>query len=83
MYGVRVHEAIIAAGDRETGVTIHLVDRVYDHGDILAQCRLPVLEGDTAVTLAKRVLATEHTFLVETLKRILDGEIALPSRKDF
>lgn len=83
MYGAHVHEAVIAAGDRETGVTIHLVDRVYDHGDILAQCRLPVLEGDTAVTLAKRVLATEHTFLVETLKRIIDGEIALPFRKDF
>ena len=83
MYGVRVHEAIIAAGDRETGVTIHLVDWEYDHGEILAQCRLPILEGDTAVTLAKRVLVAEHTFLVETLKRILDGEIALPIRKDF
>jgi phosphoribosylglycinamide formyltransferase-1 len=83
MYGAHVHEAVIAAGDRETGVTIHLVDREYDHGDILAQFRLPVLEGDTAVTLAKRVLVTEHTFLVETLKRIIDGEIALPIRKDF
>ena len=83
MYGVHVHEAIIAAGDRETGVTIHLVDWEYDHGEILAQCRLPILEGDTAVTLAKRVLITEHTFLVETLKRILDGEIALPIRKDI
>ena len=81
MYGAHVHEAVIAAGDRETGVTIHLVDREYDHGDIVAQCRLPVLENDTAVSLAARVLEREHTFLVETLKRIIDGEIVLPQRK--
>ena len=83
MYGAHVHDAVIAAGDRETGVSIHLVDREYDHGDILAQCRLPVLKGDTAVSLAQRVLVREHTFLVETLKRIVAGEIALPVRKDF
>ena len=82
MYGMYVHAAVIAAGDRETGVTIHLVDREYDHGDILAQCRLPVMQGDTAVILAERVLVREHSFLVETLKRIIDGEIALPVRKD-
>ena len=82
MYGAHVHQAVIEAGDRETGVTIHLVDREYDHGDILAQCRLPVMQGDTAVILAERVLVREHSFLVETLKRIIDGEIALPVRKD-
>jgi phosphoribosylglycinamide formyltransferase 1 len=78
MYGMHVHEAVIAAGDRESGVTIHLVDREYDHGSILAQCQVPVLPGDTAESLAARVLEREHTFLVETLKRIVDGEIALP-----
>ncbi len=78
MYGAHVHAAVIAAGDRETGVTIHLVDREYDHGDILAQCRLPVLQGDTALTLAERVLEREHTFLVETIRKIIDGEIILP-----
>jgi phosphoribosylglycinamide formyltransferase-1 len=83
MYGSHVHDAVIAAGDRETGITIHLVDREYDHGGILAQCRLPVMESDTAVTLAERVLVREHTFLVETLKRINDGEIALPIRKEM
>ena len=79
MYGMNVHEAVIAAGDRETGVTIHVVDREYDHGKIIAQCRVPVLAGDTAETLAGRVLEREHTFLVETLKRIIDKEIILPS----
>ncbi|MBN2386200.1 MAG: phosphoribosylglycinamide formyltransferase [Anaerolineales bacterium] len=78
MYGAHVHAAVIAAGDSETGVTIHLVDEEYDHGRILAQCRLPVLATDTAVTLAARVLAREHTFLVETLARIVRGEIVLP-----
>ena len=77
MYGAHVHEAVIAAGEGETGVTIHLVDREYDHGSILAQCRLPVMQGDTALTLASRVLEREHSFLVETLKRIIDGEIPL------
>jgi phosphoribosylglycinamide formyltransferase 1 len=77
MYGARVHEAVIRAGDQETGVTIHLVDREYDHGDILAQYRMPVLNTDTALTLSERVLEREHAFLVETIKKIVDGEIIL------
>jgi len=79
MYGARVHAAVIQAGDPESGVTIHLVDREYDHGVILAQCRLPVLKNDTALTLAERVLEREHTFLVETIRKIIAGEIILPS----
>ena len=78
MYGIHVHEAVIAAGDHDTGVTIHLVDREYDHGATLAQCRVPVLKSDTAAALAERVLEREHTFLVETLKKIVKGEIKLP-----
>ncbi len=81
MYGMHVHEAVIAAGDKETGVTVHLVDSEYDHGAILAQCRLPVLPEDTADTLAARVLETEHSFLVETLKNIVEGRILLPEKK--
>ena len=78
MYGTRVHEAVLAAGERETGVTVHVVDEEYDSGPIVAQCRVPVLDGDTATTLAKRVLAKEHSFLVDTLEGIIAGEIALP-----
>ncbi|MGB7538162.1 MAG: phosphoribosylglycinamide formyltransferase [Anaerolineales bacterium] len=77
MYGPAVHAAVLAAGDKETGVTIHLVDREYDHGDIIAQCRVPVRENDTPESLAERVLRREHVFLVETLQRILDGGISL------
>ena len=71
MYGRRVHEAVLAAGDSETGVTIHLVDEEYDHGHILAQTRLPVLKGDTVDSLAARVLRREHEFLVETIEGLV------------
>jgi len=60
MYGARVHEAVIASGARESGVTVHLVDNEYDRGPIVAQWRLPVEESDTAESLAGRVLAVEH-----------------------
>jgi phosphoribosylglycinamide formyltransferase-1 len=63
MYGHRVHEAVLASGARETGVTVHLVDEVYDRGAILAQTRVPVLPGDTPDILAERVLAVEHRLL--------------------
>jgi phosphoribosylglycinamide formyltransferase 1 len=77
MYGLQVHEAVLAAGERETGVTIHLVDDDYDHGRIVAQCRVPVVAGDTVESLAARVLEREHAFLVDTLARIVSGELAL------
>jgi phosphoribosylglycinamide formyltransferase 1 len=77
MYGLRVHEAVLAAGERETGAIIHVVDDEYDHGRIVAQCRVPVMAGDTAESLAARVLEREHVFLVDTLARIVAGELAL------
>ena len=69
MYGPRVHEAVLASGEKETGVTIHLVDGEYDAGPIVAQTRVPVFKEDSVESLAKRVLNREHTFLVETLKK--------------
>jgi formyltetrahydrofolate-dependent phosphoribosylglycinamide formyltransferase len=63
MYGRRVHEAVLASGARITGVTVHLVDEQYDHGRILAQWPVPVHAGDTAETLAARVLEAEHRLL--------------------
>ena len=61
MYGARVHEAVIASGAEETGVTVHLVDDDYDRGPIIAQWRVPVESSDTADSLAARVLNVEHT----------------------
>jgi formyltetrahydrofolate-dependent phosphoribosylglycinamide formyltransferase len=63
MYGRRVHQAVLDSGARESGATVHLVDEVYDRGAVLAQVRVPVLPGDTADTLAERVLAVEHRLL--------------------
>ena len=60
MYGARVHEAVIASGARESGVTVHLVDDEYDRGPIVAQWRVPVDPSDTPESLAARVLAVEH-----------------------
>jgi phosphoribosylglycinamide formyltransferase 1 len=79
MYGTNVHERVLAAGDRETGVTIHVVTDHYDAGPILAQTRIPVVQGDTLETLAERVLVVEHQLYVETIARIVRGEIALPA----
>ena len=60
MYGRRVHEAVLASGARESGATVHLVDEVYDRGEVLAQARVPVLPDDTPERLAARVLEVEH-----------------------
>ena len=60
MYGSRVHEAVIAAGARESGVTVHLVNDEYDRGPIVAQWRVPVQPSDTPESLAARVLTVEH-----------------------
>ncbi len=60
MYGPRVHEAVIASGAKESGVTVHLVDDEYDRGPIIAQWRVPVEDSDTADSLATRVLSVEH-----------------------
>lgn len=60
MYGAHVHDAVLAAGCRVTGATVHWVDERYDRGRILAQWPVPVLPADTAETLAARVLRVEH-----------------------
>ena len=77
MYGMRVHEQVLASGDTETGATVHLVADDYDTGRILARQSVPVLEHDTAETLAERVLQIEHRLYVDTLSRIVNGEILL------
>jgi phosphoribosylglycinamide formyltransferase-1 len=77
MYGLNVHRAVIEAGERETGITIHLVNEEYDAGRILAQRRVPVEPGDTPESLAGRMLPMEHALYVDTLKAIVQGAIAL------
>ncbi len=78
-YGARVHAAVLAAGERVSGATIHLVDEEYDHGQAIARVEVPVLAGDSVDTLQGRVAAAEPPLYVETLRRIAAGEIALPA----
>ncbi|GLV14801.1 phosphoribosylglycinamide formyltransferase [Alicyclobacillus hesperidum] len=77
MYGMRVHEAVIAAGVQESGATVHVVDDEYDHGRILAQARVPVLPGDSAQSLRQRVAEQEGPLYVQVLQRIARGELHL------
>jgi len=63
MYGHRVHEAVLASGAKESGATVHFVDEAFDRGAIIAQEKVPVQKGDTAETLAARVLEAEHRLL--------------------
>jgi phosphoribosylglycinamide formyltransferase-1 len=65
MYGDRVHRAVLDSGDKESGCTVHLVDRGTDTGPILLQRRVPVLSGDTVESLANRIHTKEHRALVQ------------------
>jgi phosphoribosylglycinamide formyltransferase 1 len=71
MYGHFVHEAVLAAGDKESGITIHYVDELYDHGQHLLQAKCPVLPNDTPETLAKRVLQLEHQHFAKTIEQTI------------
>lgn len=73
MYGHRVHEAVLKAGDRESGCTVHLCDARYDTGPIVLQKRVPVLAGDTADDLAKRVFEAECEAYPEALGMLFAG----------
>jgi len=68
MYGIHVHEAVISSGVKTTGVTVHFVDEIYDHGAILLQKKVKVKDGDTPEVLQKRVLRTEHKIYPEAIK---------------
>jgi phosphoribosylglycinamide formyltransferase-1 len=75
MYGLKVHEAVLSAGLKETCATVHVVDEIYDHGPILLRGRVPVLPDDTPETLAARVLKVEHRILPEVINMFARGEI--------
>lgn len=76
MHGRRVHEAVLASGDIESGCTVHLVDDAYDSGIVLHQRRCPVLPGDTPETLAARVFEEELRAYPEALFKILRNRSA-------
>jgi phosphoribosylglycinamide formyltransferase-1 len=77
MYGLKVHQAVLESGEKFSGVTIHIVDEIYDHGKILAQEKVPVAPDDTPESLAARVLKVEHRLYSEVIQKIAIGEIQL------
>lgn len=71
MYGSRVHEAVVAAGERESGITIHHVDEHFDNGDIIAQFRVPVSPDETPDSLAAKIHALEY----QHFPRVIEEEV--------
>ena len=71
MYGNRVHEAVIGANETETGITIHYVDELYDHGDIIFQAKCQVVENETVDTLAEKIHALEHAYYPKLIAEII------------
>ncbi len=67
MYGSNVHRAVLEAGEKYSGATVHVVDEKYDNGPILIQRRVPVMANDTIETLAARVLEIEHRILPQAV----------------
>ncbi|HEX3916015.1 MAG TPA: phosphoribosylglycinamide formyltransferase [Caulobacteraceae bacterium] len=78
MYGRRVHEAVAASGDAISGATVHLVDEEYDHGPPLAAAEVPLSPDDDAAAIEAKVTAAEPGLLVDVVRRICEGSLALP-----
>ena len=73
MYGQFVHQAVIDNKEKESGITIHYVDEVYDHGHIIFQATCPVLPTDTVGSLAQRIAALEHEHYPKVIQQLISG----------
>lgn len=81
MYGGHVHEAVLAAKEKESGITVHYVDELYDNGKIIFQAKCPVFPEDTPELLAQRVHALEYTYYPCVIEKVLLGEDSYSCRK--
>ncbi|MFA0816608.1 MAG: phosphoribosylglycinamide formyltransferase [Anaerofustis sp.] len=79
-YGIKVHEAVLRYGAKVTGVTVHFADDKADHGPIILQKCVPVLEGDTPEILQQRVLLTEHELLPYAVQLFLQDRLEVDGR---
>jgi len=77
MYGLRVHQAVLASHESLTGATVHIVDEEYDHGPIVLQRTVPVLASDSPESLAARVLEMEHSVLPEAIRLFAEGRVSV------
>lgn len=80
-YGYHVHEAVLAAGVKLTGCTVHFADNEYDHGPIIVQKAVPVLDDDTADTLAARVFEQEKLAYPEAIRLFAEGRLRIKGRR--
>ncbi len=80
-YGHHVHEAVLAYGVKLSGCTVHFVDNHYDHGPVILQMAVPVLDDDTADTLADRVFAAECEAYPKALQLIAEGRVRVEGRR--
>lgn len=83
MFGIHVHEAVINSGVKVTGVTVHLVDEVYDHGPIILQKCVPILNDDNPKSLAERVLKVEHQTYSEAIQLFAEDKIEIKDNRAF
>ncbi|MDQ7798385.1 MAG: phosphoribosylglycinamide formyltransferase [Candidatus Edwardsbacteria bacterium] len=81
-YGHKVHQAVLASGEKVSGCTVHFVDQEVDHGPIILQRTVPVLPEDTADTLADRVLKEEHLAYSQAIALIARGELKIGLNKN-
>jgi formyltetrahydrofolate-dependent phosphoribosylglycinamide formyltransferase len=72
MYGIHVHKAVIEAGEKMSGATVHFVDKYYDHGQIIFQESVEVFNNDTPESLSWRILQIEHKIYSLAIKKILE-----------
>ncbi len=81
MYGLHVHKAVLQAGEKETGPTVHFVDEIYDHGLIIMQIKVSVKYLDSPEELQKRVLVQEHIILPRVVRLLCDEKIKVEDNK--
>lgn len=78
MYGHYVHEAVLAAGEKESGITIHYVDDLYDHGQAIFQAKVIVEPGDTPDTLAAKIRFLEHQHFPRVVEEVVNSALKMP-----
>jgi folate-dependent phosphoribosylglycinamide formyltransferase PurN len=81
LYGDRVHKAVLAAHEKESGCTVHFADNVYDHGPRILERRVPVLEGDSVESLAARVFEAECEAYPEAIRLFAEGRLRIENGK--
>lgn len=77
MYGMNIHRAVFDAGEKESGVTVHLVNEKYDEGKILYQEKVDISDCNSAEEIAEKILKVEHKVYPEVIQKIIEGKILL------